>query len=105
MPRLNPFQLPDHVVLSLEVQAHLPNNKRAQSRFEVLVRHIFEPFLNNELMSSDGESKRAIMLAYAIAWFGLIVALFLFPVYHQPIRRSFWLQVGDHYSFVMYAMV
>ena len=105
MRRLNPFQLPEHVVLSLEVQAHLPNNKREQIRFEVLVRHIFERFLNNELMSSDGESKRAIMLAYAIAWFGMIVALFLTPVYHQPIRRSFWLQVGDHYSFVMYAMV
>lgn len=103
--QFNPFRLPEHAVLSLEVQAHMPNNDRIQSRFEILVRHLLNRFLNNELMSSHGETKRAILLAYAIAWIGLAVALYLSPAYHQPIKRPFWPQVDDHYFFVMYSMV
>ena len=107
--RLNPFRLPDHVVLSLEVQAKMPKSGRVQGRFEVLVRHLLNRFLNNELMSSDGETMRAIQLGYVIALPGLVVALMLFPVYHAfpPLmgKRTFWLQVSDHYLYVMYSMV
>lgn len=103
--QLNPFRLPTHVVLSLEVQANMSANERKKTRFEVLVRHLLDRFLNNELISSDGETGRAILLAYAIAWFGLVVALYLFPAYHLPVRRPFWPKVEDHYFFVMYSMV
>jgi hypothetical protein len=105
LDRLNPFRPPEHSVLSLAVQAQLPQDRREQSRFEVLVRHLLDRFLNNELMSSDGETKRAILLAYVIAWLGLVVAMYLFPVYHQPVKRPFWSMVDDHYFFVMYSMV
>lgn len=107
--RFNPFRPPDHAVLSLEVQAKMPKNEREQGRFEVLVRHLLDRFLNNELMSSDGETTRAIQLGYVIALPGLVVALFLFPAYHAfpPLmgKRTFWLQVSDHYLYVMYSMV
>lgn len=102
---LNPFQPPEHAVLSLEVQAQMPDTRRGQDRFEVLVRHLLDRFLNNELMSSDGETARALQLAYAIALPGLVVALYLFAPYHAPGKRPFWLQVNDHYFYVTYSMI
>ena len=36
---------------------------------------------------------------------GMVVALFLFPLYHAPVERPFWSQVSDHYFYVLYSFV
>lgn len=102
------MRAPKPVVLSMDVQAELARTQpqREQSRFEVLVRHLFDRFLNNELMASDGESSRAAQMGITAAIPGLLVSLYLFAPYHQPGHpRLFWPQVCDHYFFVMYAMI
>jgi hypothetical protein len=35
----------------------------------------------------------------------MVVALFLFPLYHAPLGRPFWSQVSDHYFYVLYSFV
>jgi hypothetical protein len=104
------FAPPKHPVLSLAVQAEDQGDRREQSQFEILVRHIFYRFLHNELLTSDDdETKRVMLISGAIAVPGMLVALFLFPAYHAfppyPVPRPFWAQVGDHYFYVMYAFV
>ena len=103
------FAPPKHPVLSLGVQAASAVEPRSQGQFEVLVRHLLGRFFNNELLASDDETKRVMMIAYTVALPGLFVALLLFPAYHAfppaPLHRSFWNQVGDHYFYVMYAFV
>ena len=98
-----------HPVLSFNVQAQASVGPRQQSQFEVLVRHLLGRFFNNELLASDDETKRVMMIAYTVALPGLFVALLLFPAYHAfppaPLHRSFWSQIGDHYFYVMYAFV
>src|SRR5271154_2981161 len=79
---------------------------KTQSRFELLVRHFLNSFLNNEMVFSDGEAKAHLLqIAYAIALPPLIVALYLLAPYHAPVPRPFWSQVSDHYLYVTYAMV
>jgi hypothetical protein len=104
---LSRLRSPEHAVLSLGVQATMARNDREQGQFEVLVRHLLDRFFNNELMSTDGETTRAVQAGYMIALPGLLVALFLFASYHLPgaDRRGFWPQVSDHYFYVMYSMV
>jgi hypothetical protein len=101
------FAPPEFPVLSLEVQAHLPvAEAQEQSQFRLLVRHFLERFFNNDMVSADGETKaRLLQVLYAIALPGMVVALFLFPLYHQPLERPFWSQVSDHYFFVLYSFV
>src|SRR5271170_6681338 len=97
---------PEHAVHSLAVQAQMVQTVKEQSRFERLVRHFLNSFLNNEMVSSDGEAKAHLLqIGYAIALPQLIVALFLFAPYHQPHPRPFWSQVSDHYFYVTYSMV
>lgn len=95
-------------VLSLSVQARKGEPPRIQSRFEVLVRHIFDRLLNNEAFGEDA-ALRVTQLAYAIALPGVLVALFLFPAYHglppHPEERSFWSQAADHLFYVTYSFV
>jgi hypothetical protein len=104
------FAPPKHAVLSLAVQAEDQSEMRQQSQFEILVRHIFYRFLHNELLTSDDdETKRVMLISCAIAVPGMLVALFLFPAYHAfppyPVPRPFWAQAGDHYFYVMYSFV
>src|SRR5271155_4227880 len=78
---------------------------KTQSRFELLVRHFLNSFLNNEMVSSDGAKAHLLQIGYAIALPPLIVALYLLAPYHAPIPRPYWSQVGDHYFYVTYSMV
>jgi hypothetical protein len=104
------FAPPKHPVLSLAVQAEDHCERREQSQFEILVRHIFYRFLHNELLTSeDDETKRVMLISWAVAVPGMLVALYLFPAYHAfppyPVPRPFWAQAGDHYFYVMYSFV
>jgi hypothetical protein len=97
-------------VLSLSVQAALDTTARPRNWFEVLVRHFFTRFFHNELITSDdGDARRIMIVAYAFALPGLLVALFLYPAYHgfppHPHVRTFWAQTCDHYFYVMYSFV
>ncbi len=105
--RLRIFAPPEFPVLSLEVQAHMPVvDAQEQSQFHLLVRHFLERFFNNEMVSADGEAKtRLLQVVYAIALPGMVVALFLSPLYHAPLARPFWSQVSDHYFYVLYSFV
>jgi hypothetical protein len=101
------FAPPKFPVLSLEVQAHLPIvEAQEKSQFRLLVRHFLERFFNNDMVSADGETKaRLLQVAYAIALPGVVVSLFLVPLYHAPLERPFWSQVSDHYFYVLYSFV
>ena len=94
------------VVLSLYVQAQLIEEKRHQSQFEVLVRHLYDRLLNNEAFGEDA-AVRVTQLVYAIGLPGVLVALFLFAAYHQPMPhvRSYWSQACDHLFYVTYSLV
>jgi hypothetical protein len=100
--------MPRHAVLSLAAQAEAAP-RRAQSQFEVLVRHLLYRFFHNDLIATDDEARRILQLAYAVALPGLLFAMFLFPKYHAfppyPLHRPFWDQASDHYFFVMYSFV
>jgi hypothetical protein len=101
------FAPPEFPVLSLEVQAQLPLvEAQEQSQFRLLVRHLLERFFNNEMVSADGDAKaRLLQVVYAIALPGMVVALYLFPLYHAPLERPFWSQASDHYFYVLYSFV
>ncbi len=96
-------------MLSLSVQA-AADPPRERGWFEVLVRHFFSRFFHNELLGADGEeTKRIMIVSYAVALPGLLFAMFLYPAYHgfppHLLQRSFWQQTGDHYFYVMYSLI
>src|SRR5487761_1757929 len=95
--RLNVFAPPEHAVLSLEVQAAMVRMvPEERSQFGVLVRHFLDRFFNNEMVSSDDETKaRVLLIAAVVGLPGFIAAIFLFPPYHFPGGRPFWSQVSD----------
>jgi len=101
------FTPPEFPVLSLGVQAGMPVvEPRERIQLNLLVRHFVERFFNNEMVSADGDTKaRLLQVVWAIALPGVVVALFLFPLYHAPVARPFWSQVSDHYFYVMYSFV
>jgi hypothetical protein len=103
-------------VLSLEVLARAtPEKSRRAGQFRVLVRHFLERFFTSELASADGDARtRLVQAACALGIPGLVVALYLYPMYHLPRARygssywgvrSYWAQAGDHYFYVLYAFV
>jgi hypothetical protein len=98
---------PEFPVLSLGVQAQMPvAEAQERTQFHLLVRHFLERFFNNDMVSADGDSKaRLLQVVYAMALPGMVVALFLFPLYHAPVERPFWSQVSDHYFYVLYSFV
>jgi hypothetical protein len=98
---------PEFPVLSLGVQAQMPvAEAQERTQFQLLVRHFLERFFNNDMVSADGDSKaRLLQVVYAMALPGMVVALFLFPLYHAPVERTFWSQVSDHYFYVLYSFV
>src|SRR6202046_2600058 len=103
------FAPPENPVQSLGVQAQAVTVQRRQNQFGVLVAHLLHRFFHNELLASDDETKRVMLISCAAALPGLLVALFLFPAYHAfppaPLHRPFWSQAGDHYFYVTYPFV
>jgi hypothetical protein len=96
-------------VLSVHVLAGMGSPIRTeQSQWEILVRHFLDRFFNSEMTSSDDEgTTRLIQVACATGLPGFVVAMYLWPVYHDifGLHRPYWAQVGDHYFFVVYSMV
>ena len=85
-----------------------PEAERERSHFAVMVRHLYDRLLHNDVFGDDAAA-RVAELAYAIALPEVLVALFLFPAYHglppHPLERSFTSQACDHLFFVTYAFV
>lgn len=77
---------PEFPVLSLGVQAQMPVAlAQERSQFHLLVGHFLERFFNNDMVSTDGDSKaRLLQVVYAMALPGMVVALFLFPSTMRP---------------------
>jgi len=105
-------------VLSLSVQAAMgPVRQPQRSQFNLLVRHFLERFFNHESASPDGDGKtRLVQLAFAAGLPGLMVAVYLWPIYHPvivfpphpgtiPGPPPYWLQVNHHFFFVIYSFV
>ena len=105
-------------VMSLNVQAAMgPVREPQRSQLELLVRHFLERFFNHETASPDGDGKtRLVQLAFAAGLPGLIVAMYLWPVYHPvivypphpnsiPGPPPYWVQANHHFFFVMYSFV
>jgi hypothetical protein len=104
--------------MSLNAQAALgPVRPPRRSQFSLLVRHFLEQFFNHETASPDGDAKaRLVLIAFATGLPGFMVALYLWPVYHDLIRfpqdhptfgvpPPYWLQVNHHLFFVTYSFV
>ncbi len=104
-------------VLSLNVQAAMgPVREPERSQFVLLLRHFLERFFNHETSSPDGDGKtRLVQLAFAAGLPGLMVAVYLWPVYHPfpnwpPGSKAvgpppYWMQVNHHFFFVLYSFV
>jgi hypothetical protein len=104
--------------LSLNQAAGLGSSPEPErSQFSLLVRHFLERFFNHETASPDGDAKsRLILIAFTTGLPGLIVAMYLWPVYHPfiawppgtPLDASkppYWLQVNHHLFFVLFSFV
>jgi hypothetical protein len=104
--------------LALNAQAALGVVHRPQrSQLSLLIRHFLERFFNHETASPDGDAKtRLVQIAFATGLPGLMVAVYLWPVYHpiagwppgQPSTGGpppYWLQVNHHFFFVLYSFV
>lgn len=102
---------------SLNVQAALgPVRQPERTQFSLLVRHFFERFFNHETASTGSDGKtRLVQIACAAGLPGLMVAIYLWPVYHPfpgwpPGRKEigpppYWAQVNHHFFFVIYSFV
>jgi hypothetical protein len=112
------FTLSETQVLSMNQQAALGEaHAPERSQFTHLLLHYLERFFNHETASPDGNAKaRLILAAFAAGLPGLMVAVYLWPVYH-PFRGwppghpsdggppPYWLQVNHHFFFVLYSFV
>jgi hypothetical protein len=88
-----------------------------RSQFAHLVRHFLARFFNHETASPDGDAKtRLVQIAFAAGLPPLIVAVYLWPVYHPVIAYtmrhealpgppSYWVQANHHFFFVVYSFV
>jgi hypothetical protein len=101
------FTSPKFPVLSLGACAQIPEAApRERSQFHLLLLHSLTRFFNNELISAEGEAKaRLFQVLHAIALPGVVVVLFLCPLYHRPIPRLYWAKVSDHYFYVVFPFV
>jgi hypothetical protein len=111
------FQRADFTVQSLNVQAAMgPVRVPKRSQLSLLTRHFLERFFNHETASPDGDAKtRMVQIAVAAGLPTLMVAVFLWPVYHPfpgwPPGQTrvgpppYWMQVNHHMFFVLYACV
>ncbi|MGA3048098.1 MAG: hypothetical protein ABSD67_15810 [Terracidiphilus sp.] len=112
------FTMSEAQPLALNAQAAL-NLVRPPHRSQLswLIRHFLERFFNHETASPDGDAKtRLVQIAAATGLPGLMVAVYLWPVYHPfphwpPGRHwsggtpPYWLQVNHHFFFVLYSFV
>jgi hypothetical protein len=82
-------------------------DERKRAPFEVLVRHLFDRLLRSEsLGGGDENATRITQLLYAVALPGVVVAVFLFPLYHWGVEpRPMWPQIGDRLFYVTYSFV
>lgn len=96
-------------ILPLNAQAALGAVQEPErTQFSQLVRHFLERFFNHETASPDGDAKsRLILIACATGIPGFVVALYLWPVYHQMFGGypSYWTTVNHHFFFVIYSFV
>jgi hypothetical protein len=111
------FARSEPAVLSLNVQAAMgPVRQPERSQLSLLMRHFLERFFNHETASSDGDAKtRMVQIAFAAGLPGLVVAVYLWPIYHRlpgwPPHSTqvgpppYWLQVDHHFFFVTYSFV
>jgi len=88
-----------------------------RSQFSHLLQLFLERFFNHESASPDGDAKaRVVLIALAAGIPGLMVAVYLWPVYHPfrgwpPVHPSnggpppYWLQVNHHFFFALYSFV
>jgi hypothetical protein len=88
-----------------------------RSQLSWLIRHFLERFFNHETASPDGDAKtRLVQIAVATGLPGLMVAMYLWPVYHpfpnwppgQHLSGGpppYWLQVNHHFFYVLYSFV
>jgi len=98
---------PEQSVRSLAVQANEPVAIKQCTVFEILTRHLLDRLIHNEALGEEIPT-RVTQLAYTVSLPGVLVALYLFAAYHQPHAigpRPFWLQIADHYFYVLYAFV
>jgi len=94
-------------VRSFAVQAGEPVVVRENTVFEILTRHLLDRLVNNEALGEEIPT-RVTQLAYTVSLPGVLVSLYLFAAYHQPHAigpRPLWLQIADHYFYVLYAFV
>lgn len=111
------FERTEFTVQSLNVQAAMgPVRAPKRSQLSLLTRHFLERFFNHETASPDGDAKtRMVQIAVAAGLPTLMVAVFLWPVYH-PFKDwppgntrigppPYWMQVNHHFFFVLYAFV
>ncbi|MGA7338979.1 MAG: hypothetical protein WBX18_00185 [Terracidiphilus sp.] len=112
------FTMSETEILPLNEQAALgPARPPERSQFQHLVRHYLERFFNHETASPDGDAKaRLVLIAFTAGLPGLMVAVYLWPVYH-PFRGwppghpsnggppPYWLEVNHHFFFVVYSFV
>lgn len=104
-------------VLPLNAQAECgPAQQPERSQFSHLVRHFLARFFNHETASPVGDAKaRLVLVAVAAGLPGLVVAIYLWPVYHPFILSlqkhapvagpPYWLRVNHHFFFVVYSFV
>ena len=104
-------------VQSLNVQAALgPVRQPERTQFSLLVRHFLERFFNHETASATGDGKtRLVQIACAAGLPPLMVAVYLWPVYHPLLGwpphstvvgpPPYWAQANHHFFFVMYSFV
>jgi len=100
---------------SLNTQAALGAVREPhRSQFSWLVRLFLERFFNHETASPDGDAKsRLIQIAVATGLPPVIVAMYLWPIYHPwppgPLFTGnppdYWLQANHHFFFVLYSFV
>lgn len=83
-----------------------------RSQLSLLIRHFLERFFNHETLSGDGDGKaRVIQMMCAAGLPGMMVAIYLWPVYHPlpgwPPGHTevgpppYWVQLNHHFFFVM----
>ncbi len=109
------FMMAEPEALSLNAQAALGQVQVERSQFSLLVGHFLERFFNHETASPDGDAKaRLVLIAFSVGLPELVVAMYLWPVYHPFIgwppgshggRPPYWLQVNHHLFFVLYSFV
>ena len=86
-----------------------------RSQFTHLVRHFLARFFNHETASPDGDAKtRLVQIAFAAGLPPLLVAIYLWPLYHpvisdlmhhqaSPGPPPYWVQANHHFFFVVYS--